>query len=83
MRLSLAVSTEPRDSVNLNKDASLENCYIDKDPIGTAYVVKRPGFYPINISLTVTNNRGIFFNPNVTTGIYYVNNSGSVTFISI
>lgn len=63
IRLSLAVSTEPRDSTHLDKDSSLTNCFIDKDPNGVTYVTKRPGFTVSTEAITTGLVRGIYINP--------------------
>jgi hypothetical protein len=77
LRLSLAVSTEPRDENSLDKDAQLINCFIDKDPIGTTYVVKRPGFLVGSEGITTGLNRGIFLSP-YDNDVWYVDDNGDL-----
>lgn len=89
LRLPLFVPTEPRNSNNLDKDSLLQNCYIDKDPTGIQYVVKRPGFYVGSEAITTGLNRGIYVNPNNVTGgnpgeveVWYIDSTGELNSIS-
>lgn len=72
LRLPLAVPTEPRNNDDLTKDALLQNAYIDKDPAGSLYTIKRPGMTLEEETVNVESNRGIYFNPNQNK-LYYIN----------
>jgi len=59
-RLELGVPTEPRDA-NLDKDALLQNAFVEKNPYGAIFAVKRPGFVMGSDGVTTGLNRGIFY----------------------
>ena len=79
MRFPLIIPTEPRDSLSLDKDSLLQNCFIDKDP-NTTYIVKRPGKILQTSSVTPGTMRGIIFSQNK---LYYITlseNPAEITF---
>jgi hypothetical protein len=68
VRLPLGVPTTPRNADSLDKDALLQNGYVDQSSSGTLYAVKRPGFYVGSEAITTGLNRGVYINPNNPTG---------------
>lgn len=76
-RLSLAVSTVPRNSDNTVKDSLVQNAFIDKSKSGSEFVVKRPGFLVNLEAITTGLNRGIFLSP-FNNQNYYVNNTNNI-----
>jgi hypothetical protein len=75
LRLPLQVPTEPRDSLSTDKDALLQNCFLDSDPVSN-YSVKRPGMILQEDNILDGFSKGIFFNDGK---LYYVNLSEGIT----
>jgi hypothetical protein len=77
LRLPLQVPTEPRDSINTDKDSLLQNCFVESDPVAN-YAVKRPGMILQEDSILDGNSKGIFFNDSQGK-LFYVNLSEGIT----
>lgn len=72
-RLALAVPTEPRNAQSLDKDALLQNAFIDTDAnTGVLYAVKRAGKILVEETVGTDENRGLYYNPNQDK-LYYIN----------
>lgn len=76
MRLSLAIPTVPRNASNLDKDALLQNAFIDLSKSQTSFLVKRAGYTERATPGNAVTNKGIFYNPNNNT-LYYINDSNN------